>query len=514
MRANQHFTNFFQLTKLRPSSFSKNAFFRVVFLWVTTLLIGFQSTSSRAQELGLWIPSYEVDKTQWTPSNPDSNLSMLHDLGIETLIFPLELLSEGNTLSTLANQWAGNLVIDYGVQFIDAYNLERQQDSLLNQYASGMLLARQQPSITGHLMHRYSPFQDSLFSQRWSRITQILNQFNPSDLFYVVPESLDSTVSSLSAEPMRTQWVSRAQIFESPFKWEDLVRLENAFRSNSAAQVIWFTSTWLDEAFLAHPSLEESLVFWNDTGDFMLAEPAEKLDKGSTHWSKPFMVVLILLFLGLYQQSQVYRQTPTRYFTNYSFLIDDMLRYSERYAPIGFLLFVIRAGVVSLSCVIWGMSNGTALDWAYLGHLLVGQTNLAPNTFLFWGLLSFILLVTQFAELLILRIPKSGFRTMRQIFVIYSWNIHLNLILLLVIFIAFVNQFSIVNGMIILYSIILTWWIGFVLSAIQGTKEAYRAGKRYLFWSLGIYTLLVGLSMYTMSQSDSAQGILSMFLAL
>jgi hypothetical protein len=514
MRANLHFTNFFQLTNLRPSSFSKDAFFRVVFLWVTTMLIGFQSTSSRAQELGLWIPSYEVDKTQWTPSNPDSNLSMLHDLGIETLIVPLELLSEGNTLSTLANQWAGNLVIDYGVQFIDAYNLERQQDSLLNQYASGMLLARQQPSITGHLMHRYSPFQDSLFSQRWSRITQILNQFNPSDLFYVVPESLDSTVSSLSAEPMRTQWISRAQIFESPFQWDDLVRLENAFRPNTAARVIWLTPTWLEEAFLAHPSLEESLVFWNNTGDFMVAEPAEKLDRVNTHWSKPFMVVLILLFLVLYQQSQVYRQTPTRYFTNYSFLIDDMLRYSERYVPIGFLLFVLRAGVVSLSCVIWGLSNGTDLDWAYLGHLLVGQRGPTPNTFLFWGLLSFVLLVIQFVELLLLRIPNSGYRSMRQIFVIYSWNIHLNLILLLFIFIAFANQFSIVNGVTILYLIVLLWWIGFVLSAIQGTKETYRGGKRYLFWTLGMYTSIVGLGMYTLSQSESAQGIMSIFLAL
>ena len=514
MRASLHFTNFIQLTKLRPCSFSRDAFFRVVFLWITTFLIGFQSTSSRAQILELWVPSYEVGKAQWTPSNPDSNLSVLHDLGIKTLIFPLELLSEGKTLSTLANQWGGNLVIDYGVQFLDAYKLERQQDSLLNHYASGMMLARQQPSITGHLMHRYSPFQDSLFSQRWARTTQILKQFNPGELFYVVPEFKGSTSPSFTADSTRTQWISKAYIFESPFKWDDLVRLENAFRSNSAAQVIWFTPTWLDEAFLAHPSLEESLVFWNDTGNFMLTEPAEKLDQVSTHWSRPFMVVLIMLFLGLYQQSQVYRQTPTRYFTNYSFLIDDMLRYSERYAPIGLLLFVIRAGVVSLSFVIWGLSNGNALDWAYLGHLLVGQTKLAPNTFLFWGLLSFILLVTQFAELLILRIPKSGFRTMRQIFVIYSWNIHLNLILLLFIFIAFVNQFSIVNGMIILYSIILTWWIGFVLSAIQGTKEAYRGGKRYLFWSLGIYTLLVGLSMYTMSQSESAQGIMSMFLAL
>lgn len=514
MRAKLRFTNFFQLTKLRPPSFSKYAFFRVVFLFVSTLLIGFQSTSSRAQELGLWIPSSEVGKAQWTPSNPDSNLSILHDLGIETLIFPLELLTEGNTLSTLANQWGGNIVIDYGVQFIDAYNLDRQQDSLLNHYASGMMLARQQPYITGHLMHRYSPFQDSLFSQRWARITQILKQFNPSELFYLVPEFKGSTSPSFTADSTRTQWISRAYIFESPFKWDDLIRLENAFRSISATQVIWFTPTWLDEAFLAHPSLVESLEFWNDTGDFMLAEPAEKLAQVSTHWSKPFMVLLILFFIGLYQQSQVYRQTPIRYFTNYSFLIDDMLRYSERYAPIGFLLFVIRAGIVSLSCVIWGLSNGTALDWAYLGHLLVGQTKIASNTILFWGLLSFILLLTQFAELLILRIPKSGFRTMRQIFVIYSWNIHLNLILLLFIFIAFVNQFSIVHGMTILYLIILTWWIGFVLSAIQGTKEVYRGGKRYLFWSLGIYTLLVGLSLYTISESEYAQGIMSMFLAL
>ncbi len=513
MRANLHFTNFFQLIKLRPFSFSKNAFFRVVFLFVTTLIIGFQSTSSRAQELGLWV-SYEVGKVQWTPNNPDSNLSMLHVLGIETLIFPLEILSEGNTLSTLANQWDGNLVIDYGVQFLDAYKLERQQDSLLNHYASGMMLARQQPSITGHLMHRFSPFQDSLFSQRWARITKTLKQFNPGELFYVVPEFKGNTSPSFTADSTLTHWVSMAYVFDSPFKWDDLEQLEKAFRSNSDAQVIWFTSTWLDEAFLAHPSLEQSFVFWNDTGDFMLAEPAEKLGQVSTHWSKPFMVVLILFFSGLYQQSQVYRQTPTRYFTNYSFLIDDMLRYSERYAPIGLLLFVIRAGIVSLSCVIWGLSNGTALDWAYLGHFLVGQTKLIPNTFLFWGLLSFILLATQFAELLILRIPKSGFRTMRQIFVVYSWNIHLNLILLLLIFIAFVNQFSIVYGITILYLVILTWWIGFVLSAIQGTKETFRGGERYLFWSLGIYTLLVGLSTYTISQSESAQGIMSMFLAL
>ena len=183
------------------------------------------------------------------------------------------------------------------------------------------------------------------------------------------------------------------------------------------------------------------------------------------------MVALILLFLGIYQKSQVYKQTPVRYFTHYSFLVDDMLRYSERYAPTGFLLFLIRAGVVSLSCIIWGLSNGTDLDWRYLGHLVIGQTDESSNTLLIWSLLSFILLVLQFVELLLLRIPKSGYRSMSEIFTIYSWNVHLNLFVLVLTFIAFVNEFTIINGMTIMYLIGLSWSIGFFLQQSKELKQ-------------------------------------------
>ena len=81
------------------------------------------------------------------------------------LILPFEVLSDNKTISSLTDLWDGNIVIDYGIQFLDAYHLEMQRDSLLNHYTSGMMLVRQQPSITGHLVHRYSPFQDSLFNQ-------------------------------------------------------------------------------------------------------------------------------------------------------------------------------------------------------------------------------------------------------------------------------------------------------------------------------------------------------------
>ena len=513
LRAKINLTNLFINTGILSNSPKDDAHLRIVFLF-TILLIGIQSTSSMSQELGLWIPSYEANQTQLISTDSDSSFSILHDLGIELLILPFEVLSDNKTISSLSDQWDGNIVIDYGIQFLDAYNLEMQRDSLLNHYTSGMMLVTQESTITGHLMHHYSPFQDSLFVERWRQVTQILKQFSTEGFYYIIPENLDSIAYSFSLDNMSTKWVPKNHIFESPFQLEDLKRLEDAFLINQAAEFIWFTQTWLDEAFLSHPSLEESLVFWKETGNFMLAEPAQKISSMNTHWSRLFILLLIILFLGLYQQSQVYRKTPMRYFINYSFLIDDMLRYSERYTSIGLLLFVIRSFVVSLCFVIWGLSNGNDLDWAYLEHLIFGQTVHSPNTFLLWGVLSLVLLLTQFVELLILRIPKSGYKSIRQIFAIYSWNVHLNLILLLVIFIAFVNQLPIVNGITILFLIALTWYIGFIITSIQGAKITYRAGKRYIFWSLGTYILLISLSIYVYSQSEVVHGIISMLYAL
>ena len=154
-------TNFFKNTGILPNSPKGDAHL-MVFLF-TSLLIGIQSTSSMSQELGLWIPSYEANQTQLISTDSDSSFSLFHDLGIELLILPFEVLSENKTISSLSDQWDGNIMIDYGIQFLDAYNLEVQRDSLLNHYTSGMMLVRQQPTITSHLMHHYSPFQDSLF---------------------------------------------------------------------------------------------------------------------------------------------------------------------------------------------------------------------------------------------------------------------------------------------------------------------------------------------------------------
>jgi hypothetical protein len=68
--------------------------------------------------------------------------------------------------------------------------------------------------------------------------------------------------------------------------------------------------------------------------------------------------------------------------------------------------------------------------------------------------------------------------------------------------------------MTIIYVIGLSWFIGFVLSAIQGVKASNRGGKRYLFWCCGSYLLLISLGLYLFNQSDAIYGIMSMFEAL
>ena len=167
-----------------------------------------------------------------------------------------------------------------------------------------------------------------------------------------------------------------------------------------------------------------------------------------------------------------------------------MLRYSERYAPTGFLLFVVRAGVVSLMFCHLGFIEWNRFRLEVFGISAHWATGESSNTFLIWSLLSLMLLVLQFVELLLLRIPNSGYKSMRQIFAIYSWNVHLNLFVLVLTFIAFVNEFTIINGMTIICVIGLSWFIGFVISTIQGVKISNRGGKRYLFWSLAaIYYL-------------------------
>jgi hypothetical protein len=120
-------------------------------------------------------------------------------------------------------------------------------------------------------------------------------------------------------------------------------------------------------------------------------------------------------------------------------------------------------------------------------------------------------LLVQSIELLLLKIPKSGFQYTRQIFSLYSWNVHLNLLVLIAVFILFVNQSSLLNSPLTLSVIALAWVLGYFITALQGIKSPLRGNKQYLFWSftlaLSFWTTIVVLS----QSIESIEGFQSIF---
>ena len=207
----------------------------------------------------------------------------------------------------------------------------------------------------------------------------------------------------------------------------------------------------------------------------------------------------------------MYQNTTLRYFTNYGFFADDVLRYSDRYTATASMLFFLRAFIVSLTLVIWFLHHWSPADWEFFRTEVTPFGKQLPAALALTLVLFLGGLLVQLIELLLLKIPKSGFQYPRQIFCLYSWNVHINLLILIAVFILFVNQSSLLNSPLTLSVIALGWVLGYFITALQGIKSQLRGNKRYVVWSFTL-ALSFWFTIVIMSQSvDSIQGFQSIF---
>ena len=223
------------------------------------------------------------------------------------------------------------------------------------------------------------------------------------------------------------------------------------------------------------------------------------------------IIVIIGLFILLYAQSQIYQQTSIRYFTNYGFFADDVFRYSDRYTTTATSLFFLRAVIVSLSLVIWLVLHWSQADWEFFRLEVTPFGGRLPEPLTLSILLFISALVIQSVELLLLKIPKSGFLYTQQIFSIYSWNVHINALLLLILYVLFVNQSSVLDAQWVLYILAAGWMMGYVITALQGTKNQLRGNKRYLLWSLCLMFSFWAIFVVLFESQGIVQGYQSIF---
>jgi hypothetical protein len=471
----------------------------IAFTWVLFFQLFFQLNSS-AQTLHLRLDERVQDF--------DSLTSEMQKLGFQSYILSAREFTEMD----LPTSQEFSILIDYKVNYLSSYKLSILEDSLLNQYAAGMMRSKNDPLVAGHIVLRHPALTDTSFREKWNRIQTIIAQFNPSTFYIQVSNRTNELVlnSDDSSETFGVL-VSESNIFRSPFQQVDILRLHEAMNNTTDSSQIFIDQSWLEEALFDYPTLEESLLFWNETGRFILPLPTNNLAEESNNGLRLSIIFVLGVFIMLYGQSRMYQNTTLRYFTNYGFFADDVLRYSDRYTATASTLFFLRAFIVSLTLVIWFLHHWSETDWEFFraevtpfGKQLPAAPALTMVLFL-GGLL------VQSIELLLLKIPKSGFQYTRQIFSLYSWNVHLNLLVLIAVFILFVNQSSLLNSPLTLSVIALAWVLGYFITALQGIKSPLRGNKQYLFWSftlaLSFWTTIVVLS----QSIESIEGFQSIF---
>lgn len=442
--------------------------------------------------------------------NFDSLNSEMQKLGFQSYILSAREFTE--TEMDLSTSQKFSILIDYKINYLSNYKLSIVEDSLLNQYAAGMIQAKNNPFVEGHIVLRHPALTDTSFREKWNRIQTILAQFNPSTFYIQVSNRTNELVlNSADSSEIFGVLVSESNVFRSPFQQEDILRLYEAMNNTSDSSQMIIDQSWLTEALFDYPILEESLLFWNQMGRFILPLSTNNLAEESNNGLRLSIIFVLGVFILLYGQSQMYQNTTLRYFTNYGFFADDVLRYSDRYTATASMLFFLRAFIVSLTLVIWFLHHWSPADWEFFRTEVTPFGKQLPAALALTLVLFLGGLLVQFIELLLLKIPKSGFQYPRQIFCLYSWNVHINLLILIAVFILFVNQSSLLNSPLTLSVIALGWVLGYFITALQGIKSQLRGNKRYVVWSFTL-ALSFWFTIVIMSQSvDSIQGFQSIF---
>jgi hypothetical protein len=434
----------------------------------------------------------------------------MQKLGFRSYILSTREFLEHKDLVQNAKNFS--ILIDYQVNYLSAHTLATQEDSLLDRYAAGMLEAKNNSSVQGHIVLRHPASTDSSFIREWERVEAILAQFDPTRFYLITSDHANDLLKrSKSRTFQNTQIISESHIFRSPFRVEDLVRFNELMTQDADSSKIIVAQSWLKEAIAEYSSIEESLIFWNTHQRFLLPLPAQNINNAPKNWLNMSIIVIIGLFILLYAQSQIYQQTSIRYFINYGFFADDVFRYSDRYTTTATSLFFLRAVIVSLSLVIWLVLHWSQADWEFFRLEVTPFGGRLPGPLTLSILLFISALVIQSVELLLLKIPKSGFLYTQQIFSIYSWNVHINALLLLILYVLFVNQSSVLDAQWVLYILAAGWMMGYVITALQGTKNQLRGNKRYLFWSLCLMFSFWAIFVVLFESQGIAQGYQSIF---
>ena len=225
----------------------------------------------------------------------------------------------------------------------------------------------------------------------------------------------------------------------------------------------------------------------------------------------PFMnwsVILLMLIWGSYalhfRYQPIYSQSMTRYFSNHSFFVNDVMENRLRNVLPGFILLIQHAlltGLFIFACteVLISSLGLDVIRFYFQPVMFLDSTTLS----LFLSAI-IVALVLQGGSVTWIYLSNKKLTSFSQVLNLYSWPLHLNLIVVtfLVVFnqVGFGEMWTLILGAIF----ILIWFFSFNIAAIDSSRFLESGRALFLSGTVGLHVCLVTGALVYLFLSPSA----------
>ncbi|MEO1021419.1 MAG: hypothetical protein AAFW89_02655 [Bacteroidota bacterium] len=244
---------------------------------------------------------------------------------------------------------------------------------------------------------------------------------------------------------------------------------------------------WMDQS---SPDWETSFSAFAAGSDLVL--PRSQNVPASPDFNWPVFVLLGLwISLAVHVRTEpTYRGLLFRYFTGNRFFVDDIMQYRDRSVTHGVFLIIqhaVFAGLIAVLCAYVFISEAglSAFFDVVPSFLFPGKTY--ASFFIVVGLMVFLV---ELIGLLWLYVPSRSLRHVSQVLSLYSWNLHLNFVIVTAAVTAFYAGFSSVTILVLTILFVLNWYMSFNLTAWWAAKYQMERSSSYLGYTIGIHTVV------------------------
>ena len=265
--------------------------------------------------------------------------------------------------------------------------------------------------------------------------------------------------------------------------------LEELHALNESVLVI--PARWFFSQLNERPDLRYLVEDYLDGQAVTLPLPEQPDPNPFMNWS----VILLLVIWGSYalhlRYQPIYSQSMARYFSNHSFFVNDVMENRLRNVLPGTILLIQHAlltGLFVFACVEVVVSSHGLQVLNYYFQPIMFSESILLSLFVSSVLVTLLL---QLVSVLWIYIFNKKLTSFSQVLNLYSWPLHLNLIVVtfLVVFnrVGFDEIWTLILGAVFL----LIWFFSFNIAAIDSSKFLDNGRTLFLLATLGVHLVLI-----------------------